>query len=200
MKNKTMLTLALCALAVCAVSRPGYAALPSPRIPGMDYIALADAVPLSSDEMGNLRGGFIDPTGLIYNFAVNVQTALNGAEVFTRSLNISPSGPNGQMQATSTSSLLPKNIPSGFNVGVIGNGTGVTVSNTSGNVATFLNQTAAGAPASIIISTGSGLNAAQSVNATLTLRNISSIARFVHSMAPQTAAMAQHTALRSLGF
>ena len=107
MKNKTMLTLALCALAVCAVSRPGYAALPSPRIPGMDYIALADAVPLSSDEMGNLRGGFIDPTGLIYNFAVNVQTALNGAEVFTRSLNISPSGPNGQMQATSTSSLLP---------------------------------------------------------------------------------------------
>lgn len=205
MKTRTMLAIALCASALC-FSRSADAAL-QPMLetvsqdPGeqLDRVAMTDAMPLSSDEMSDLRGGFVDPTGLIYNFSVNVQTALNGADVFTRSINLS-SGPNGQLQASSVSNLVPGNVPTGLNVGVIGNGSGVSVTNATGGITTILNQTATGAPASIIVSTGSNLNVTQTVSATLTLQNLATITNFLHTTVGQTATMAQHTALRSIGF
>jgi len=206
MKTGTMLTVALCAAALCAVSHPAYADLRSidsldlAQNADLDRVALADAAPLSQDEMSDLRGGFIDPTGLIYNFSVNVQTALNGANVFTRSIDLSSVGPNGQLQASTSSTILPNNIPTGLNVGVIGNGSGVTVTNANGAVTTIMNQTAAGAPASIIVSTGSNLNVTQMVNATLTLQGLGAITNFLHGTVGQTAQLVQHVAMRSIGF
>ena len=175
------------------------ASLPHASLPqASERIVLAEATPLTSSEMQDMRGGFIDPSGLIYNFAVDVQTALNGVAVFTRSLTISPSGSGGQFQAAAHASLLPKNFPSNFNVTMIDNGKGVTVTDTSGNSSTVLNQSASGAPTSVIMNTSSNTNLSQSVNVTLTLKNVSSVMNFVH--ATTQAAMGQHAAMRSLGF
>ena len=175
------------------------ASLPQASLPqASERIVLAEATPLTSSEMQDMRGGFIDPSGLIYNFAVDVQTALNGVAVFTRSLTISPSGSGGQFQAAAHASLLPKNFPSNFNVTMIDNGKGVTVTDTSGNSSTVLNQSASGAPTSVIMNTSSNTNLSQSVNVTLTLKNVSSVMNFVH--ATTQAAMGQHAAMRSLGF
>ena len=94
----------------------------------MEKFVVADAPALSTHEMGELRGGFMDPTGLLYNFTVNVQTALNGAQIFTRSIVVAPDL-NGQLQATATANLIAQNIPSNLLVNLIGNGQGVNITN-----------------------------------------------------------------------
>ena len=162
-----------------------------------DNIIVADAAPLSSDEMSELRGGFIDPSGLIFNFAVNVRTDLNGALVFTRSLTVTPSGISGQLQATASNNVLPQNLPGNVSIGVIGNGNGITVTNASGQTTTILNQTAGGAPASIIVNNASNANVTQAVNVALTLKNVAAMTGFLH-MTTQSA-LAQNNVLHSLG-
>ena len=144
-------------------------------MPDLDRIALADISPLSSDDMENLRGGFVDPTGLLFNFSVNVQTAIDGAEVYTKSITVNTSGLNGQIQTAVTNSLQQNNMPTGLTIGAISGGSGVTVSNASGTVATVLSQTAAGAPASIILNTSSNINLSQTVTAALSLQSLTAI-------------------------
>ena len=124
---------------------------------------------------------------------------LNGNEVFTRSLVVAPSVGNGQLQATATTNLLPNNIPTALSVNMLGNGTGVVVTDASGHNTTVLSQTANGAPASIILNTGNDRNVTQSVNVNLTLQNMAAIMSFIHTTT-QGAAMGQHAAIRSLGF
>ena len=172
-------------------------ALPLPK-PSTERILLADANPLSSVEMNELRGGFIDPTGLIINFAVNVQTDLNGAQIFTKSFTITPSGPNGALQGVGNTNLISKNAPGNLNVGLIGNGTGILITNPNGQMTTVLNQTAAGTPSSIVMNTANNTNIAQSVAVSLALKNLSSVSNYVHTVTQS--ALAQRTALRSLGF
>jgi hypothetical protein len=163
-----------------------------------ERVVLAEADPLSTGEMGALRGGFIDPTGLILNFAVNVQTDINGAQIFTRSFTVSPLSSTGALQAVANANLLPKNLPANLSLGLIGNGQGVAITNPNGQTTTVLNQTATGAPASIVLNTSNNTTIAQSVAVTLALKNLSSISNFARS-ATQSA-LAQHTALRGLGF
>ena len=188
---------ALCAMSPAAQANP--LAGNSLVQPEADYVGVAEATPLSLGEMENMRGGFADPSGLVYRFAVNVQTLLNGIEVFTHSLVVAPSVSTGQLQATATTNFSPSNTPSGLNINMIGNGIGVVVTDSSGRSTTAMNQTANGAPASIIMNTGNDRNITQSVNVNLTLQNMTSIMNFIHTTS-QVGAMTQHSALRSLGF
>lgn len=161
-----------------------------------DIITLADADPLTDEEMQDLRGGFVDPTGLIYRFAVNVETALNGSPVFTRSLTVSPSGKSGALQASSSANLLPQNIPPNLAVAMIGNGEGIQVSDENGTT-TIMNQNAAGVPSSIILNPSSNRAISQTVGMALTLRN-TNMSTF--ATAARNAAQSARTATRTLGF
>jgi hypothetical protein len=170
----------------------------TPDASAPDTMEMADATPLSADQMGQTRGGFADPGGLIYNFAVDVQTAVNGAEVFSRSLSVSP-GINGQLQATSSGGLVPQNLPTGMNISVIGNNAGLKIANSAGQVTTtIMNQTAAGVPSSIIINTGNNQMITQTVGLNLTLPNMATIMSYVHASIPP-AALIQQSNLRSIG-
>jgi hypothetical protein len=169
-----------------------------PRVFKEEPMVLVEAKQLTTDEMQNIRGGFIDPTGMIFNFAVNVRTALNGMEIFTRSLTISPSGPHGHFEATNNTALVQPNIPSNLSANVIGSGTGVTITDTSGNTTTVLNESAGGVPSSIVFNTSSDRDIAQSVAMTLTLKNVPAFAAFSHTAAQS--ALAQSASMRSLGF
>jgi len=195
--KRTLKTATLTAIMGAAIL--GLASHPASAFPssGTAHIVLADATPLSLSEMENLRGGFADPSGLIYQFAVDVKTLLNGSEVFSRSIVVAPS--NGQLQATTASNLAPNNSAGGLSISMLGNGAGIIVTDANGNSTTALSQTANGTPASIILNTGSGRNLTQSVNISLTLQNMTSIMNFLHT-ATQGAAMAQHSSIRALGF
>lgn len=163
-----------------------------------DRIVLAEALPLRESEMKNIRGGFMDPTGLIYNFAVNVRTALEGVEVFTRSLMLSPSGANGHLQAVGHSSVFPTGIPEGLNLRLMGGGAGLSVTDASGKHTTVLNQTAAGVPTSIVLNTRNDVNLAQSVDMTLTLSSLHGLASRIN--ASVRAGLFQRTSIRPLGY
>lgn len=164
-----------------------------------ERIVLADATPLSLSEMQDIRGGFIDPTGLIYNFAVNVRTAMNGAEIFSRSIVVAPTGIHGNLQATTVANVSPQNVPDTMSVSMIGNGKGVSiVDHASGKHTTVYNQTAGGAPASIVMNTTSNQNIAQTVDVTLTLKGLAQVAGFFRASAQ--AAIMQHMGKHPLGF
>ncbi len=167
-----------------------------------DMVAMIDAeMPLSSSDMDSLRGGFADPRGLFYNFAVNVQTQVNGATIFSRALTVMPSAATGQLEATANMDLMPQNLPSGLGLSMVGNGNGVLITNPNGSHTTVLNQTAGGAPASIIMNTMNGQNIKQTVTVGLTLHNMATIMNFVHNASiAQVGALAQHSSIRNLGF
>ena len=168
----------------------------APPTPAEDKMIVADAAPLSSDDMNTVRGGFADPSGMIWRFSVNVQTQLNGSTVFERSLVVAPSS-TGQLQASANNNVITQNIPASFSVNVIGSGNGVTVTNAAGTT-TILSQTASGVPSSIIFNSASDRNVSQSVNLSLTLQNTAAITSNIRN-ANQSAAMAQHSAIRGLG-
>jgi hypothetical protein len=195
--HKTLVAVSIITSSLCGFPLSGWAALPDDA-PVSERIVVADATPLTLEEMQNIRGGFMDPTGLIYNFAVNVQTAINGAEIFSRSITVSPSGLGGQLAATASSNLFPQNLPSNFSVSMIGNGNGIVVNNTANGTTTALNQTASGVPASIVLNTSNNSNIAQTVSLALTLKNLSSVMNLAHLTIPP--ALAQNGALRGLGF
>jgi len=165
-----------------------------------EQVVLRGAQPLSEEEMQTLRGGFIDPTGLIYRFAVNVRTALNGSEIFTRSLVLASTGTRGNLQASSSANVETQNIPSSATVTMVNNsGGGVVITDSNGNKATVLNQTSNGTPSSIILNTTSGANISQTVNMTLTLKNLSSsVSALAHTIAQTPSLQVNHR--HSLGF
>lgn len=162
-----------------------------------DIIAMNDASPLSVDEMDSLRGGFVDPTGMLYQFAVDVRTTLNGIPVFSRSVVVAPSQLTGELQAMSTANV--NNAAPTVNVNAINNGRGVNITDAAGNQITAINQTAAGAPTSIILNTTNNQSVTQTVDLSLILHNTAMLTNFIHNSA-QGAASAQRNALRSLGF
>lgn len=157
-------------------------------------ITIADATELTPGEMQRLRGGFIDPTGLIYSFAVNVQTALNGTEVFTRQVVVSP-GTGGEFQGSVNNNLLARNVD-GMRVSIIKNGAGVTAVDRNGLTTTLLNETETGIPSSIVINNGNDRNIAQSVEMTLKLNSIAST--FAQTRA--AANVARRATMHDLGF
>jgi len=164
-----------------------------------DRITFAEAEPLSHEEMQGLRGGFIDPTGIFYNFAVNVRTSLEGIEIFSRNIFVSAAeSTGGRLHGTSTASLSTEDLSNALAVSMLDRGSGITVRDTKGNTAMILNETSRGVPSSIIMNTTSDLNIAQSVGLTLTLKDQSSLTAL--SQATVRAALAQRSALHMLGF
>lgn len=162
-----------------------------------DRLMIAEATPLTPEEMQDLRAGFIDPTGLIYNFAVNVRTALNGADVFTRYITVSPSI-GGSLQATTATALAAASIPEGLSVNIIGGGKGIFVVDANGDQSLILNQTPGGAPTSTVLNTISNSSIRQSVDMALTLNQLTPVMALART--PIAAALEQSMALRSLGF
>jgi hypothetical protein len=184
------------ALAEIANPRAAASMAAAPSAPAEEKIVVADAAPLSTDEMNTVRGGFADPTGMIRLFFVNVKTQLNGSTVFERSLVVAPSS-TGQLQASANNDMITQNVPASFTVNMLGNGNGVSVTNAAGTT-TILNQTTSGAPSSIIFNSASDRNVAQSVNLSLILQNTAAMTSNIRN-ANQAAAMAQHSAVRGIG-
>ncbi len=167
-----------------------------PYVEDPERIVIAEARLLAPDEMQELRGGFIDPTGLIYKFAVNVQTALNGAEIFTRTITVSPTF-DKHLQATTETALNSSNIPNNFNVLVLREGQGVSISNEDGGHSIVLNQTPGGPPISAILNTMNDSTIKQSVNMSLTINEMTPIMNSLRTSIG--AALEQNSALRSVG-
>ncbi len=164
--------------------------------PCADCIVISEAKQLALEEMQEVRGGFIDQTGLIYNFAVNVRTALNGAEVFTRTLTVSPAL-DKHLQATTATSLLTENIPKDLSVNIVGEGKGLSVANAEGGHALILNQTPKGLPISAVLNTLSNSDINQTISLTLKLNQIPPLINILSSSLGT--ALEQNTALHTLG-
>ncbi len=164
-----------------------------------DSIDVADIKPMSDSDMDNLRGGFVDPTGLIYRFSIDVQVALDGSKIYSRSFTLAPTGPSNQLQATSTTNLAAQTIPNNLNVNLLNNGSGLIITDAKGHTTSVLNQTSAGAPASIIINTADNRTISQSVKVSLTTQNTPFLAnsQLTNSIG---SALAQHSVLHSIGF
>ncbi|MGB4100291.1 MAG: hypothetical protein WBK91_00045 [Alphaproteobacteria bacterium] len=138
--------------------------------PGLDNgqeIVLA-AQNLSRDEMAGLSGGFIDPNGFIYRFAVNVQTQLDGMLLFVRSFVLETV--NNQLQVAENShQLYDQNLGDGKQAAVTGNGDAVVITDGQGGQTVAQNQLSNGLPSSVINNTANGMNIAQSVGLDLTI-------------------------------
>lgn len=139
----------------------------------MDELTLAEAEVLSTSDMGQLRAGFVDPSGYLVSFAVDVRTTIDGSLMFVRSLVLSMV--NGQFQTTDSSQLVSGGIPTGATANLIDDGKGVSITDENGNT-TLLNQTAQGTFANVILNAASNRDIAQNMNINIVLGNMQTIA------------------------
>lgn len=164
-----------------------------------DQVTLTEAAELlSPTEMKDLRGGFIDTTGLICNFAVNVETLINGIEVFTKNITVAATGTGSELQASANATLALQNLSSALKVSFENDGSGLTIAGANGQTTTVINQTSGGAPSSIVINTADNTDITQSVSVSLTLATQAAVAKYVNATA-RTALM-NRVSIRSLGF
>lgn len=138
-----------------------------------DELRIADAQIVPDSEMGELRAGFMDPSGFLLKFAVDVKSQIDGALTFVRSL-VLQHDHNGHLQASTSTELLSQNLPEGTTANVIDNGKGIVISNGSGQT-TILNQTSSGALTNMIVNTANNVDVSQTMNIDLVLQNVSSI-------------------------
>jgi len=163
-----------------------------------DEIVIADAEVMRPSDMEEARAGFIDPTGLIYRFAVDVRTRVDGIVSYSRSLVVEP-GTGGHLQASSTAQIQEApNLPAGTIAAIIENGKGIVVDDENGKT-TIMNQTKTGAIASIIMNAADNRVVSQTVDVNVMLRNITSMV--AHNMASSAmSALAQSINARRMGF
>lgn len=136
-----------------------------------DEIVIADAEVLHTTDMEDLRGGWIDPTGLIYRFAVDVHTHVDGIVSYARSL-VLQAGIDGHLQATSSTQLQEApNLPTGTIANIIDEGKGLVVSDDSGTT-TILNQTQSGALANVIMNSANNRVVSQTMDISIVLNNL----------------------------
>lgn len=134
--------------------------------PDDDIAMLSETIP--AEEMAGLSGGFIDASGFIIRFAVDVRAQIDGALLFLRSFVLDQV--NGKLQATDDSfKLLSENLPNGSQAAVVNDGGGVIITNAQGDQTVVLNENAKGLPSSIVNNTANGLNLSQTVALDLTL-------------------------------
>lgn len=156
-----------------------------------DRIVLAEAA-LPEDTMDETRGGFIDSSGMIYSFAVDVRTQIDGAITLTRQITLT-AGQGGQLAAASNVDLTNN---SGALATLIGNGQGLSVTSNSG-VTTVLNQTASGTLASIVMNTANNRQIVQTIDLNLVLKNVPSLA--MANLGNTISGLAQGAHLQSVG-
>lgn len=145
-----------------------------------DEVVLAEAQILPDKEMAELRAGFIDPTGFIYKFAVDVQSHVNGALMFVRSLVLQP-GLNGHFEATKNTQLLAENLPDNTKADVLDQGAGVVLTSEEGKT-TLLNQTSNHSFTNVILNTANNRIVSQTMNIDLVLQNMKIIMAHVSSI------------------
>lgn len=180
---------------------------------------LAGAIEVADADMGDVRGGFIDPTGMIFRFAVDIKSQIDGALMFVRSLvlqhtdtiheavqqSVHASLPKSEgssgLVASSSSEVIQENIPQGTDVKVMENGSGLVISNSQGQT-TLINQTEAGAFSNVIMNTADNRIITQTMNIDLVLQNmtnvINSVADIRSRMAP--AGLGQIAHMHTIGF
>lgn len=194
MITRTTLRTALALAMLAAYSVPANA------MDASDSISLAGATHISDQEMSTMRAGFFDPTGLIFSFAVDVQTQIDGALKFIRSI-VMKTNPTGQMTASSTASIQTNTLPTASVATVVDNGRGVTVSDSKGTT-TVLNQTDTGTLASVVVNTADNRQISQQIDINLVLkgaevsRYLSHGSRYRHSIN----GINQMSRMRGLGF
>lgn len=161
---------------------------------------VAEAEQLPDAVMNEMRAGFIDPSGMIYRFAVDVRTEMDGALAFVRSI-VLQADPQGQLQATNTMQLLSQNLPAGAVANVLNNGGGLAITDKNGNT-TLLNQTPTGALANVIINTADNRNITQTMNIDIVLNHVQTIAGAANAghIPPALAGLAQGAHMHKLGF
>lgn len=135
-----------------------------------DNVLLTGAKRISDKDMDNMRAGFIDPSGMIYRFAVDVKTQIDGAITFVRSIVMMPDI-NGHLSATSNTQFGNSNMQNGVVANVINNGRGVSVSDSKGKT-TVLNQTDSGALASIVLNSADNRLITQSMDINIVLQGV----------------------------
>lgn len=137
-----------------------------------DHLSFAEAELVSAQDMGEMRAGFIDPTGLIFKFAVDVKSHIDGALMFVRSLVLEPMKGSHEMQiVTNNSQAMPENLPQGTAVDVIKSGAGVVVSNENGKT-TIINQPSSGIFSNVILNSANNRDISQTMNIDLVLQNV----------------------------
>lgn len=139
-----------------------------------ETLLMADASPLSSAQMDETRGGFMDPSGLFVSFAVDVRTLVDGSVAFVRSLVLAPDAA-GTLHATITAETMPQNLPGQMTITQVSGGKGVIIADDQGRT-TALNQTPQGLFANIIMNTASNRNVTQNMDISIVLKNMHSLA------------------------
>lgn len=151
-----------------------------------DVVQLAEAQIVPLTEMDTMRAGFIDPTGLIFRFAVDIRSRIDGALLFARSIVLQRHQNNDALQAvnntvpsskelhitSNTQQLVEQNIPEGNMAKVLGNGAGIVLSDAKGGQTAILNQVSSGAFSSVITNTADYRAISQTLNIDIVLQNI----------------------------
>ncbi len=148
-------------------SVPALAATPSPDTsPSPAPSAFMNRTGLSDADMDMLRGGF-ELQGVNISLGAQLNTYLNGQLVLATTLNWTTGGSN----ATSTVALTPANeavlqsvVTSGGTFGMSSSGGQAYITN---NGQTLLYQNAANGLQNMLVNTASGVNATQTINATV---------------------------------
>ena len=167
-----------------------------------DSVQLAEARIVSDAELGVMRAGFIDPTGMIYRFAVDVESQIDGALTFVRSLVLQPDGANGQMAATTSSQLVAGALPEGTTAQVVNGGEGVLMTSQDGRYTALFNRGSSGNIANVIFNTADNRNISQTVNIDIALQNVSAVMGQLSALGNVNAAanMYQSSRMHTLGF
>ena len=159
-----------------------------------DAVMLTDAAIIPDSEMAEMRGGFFDIGGIIYRFAVDIRTQVDGALDFVRKIEVVN---NGKGFDSNTMTAL---VDGGKGAQVTGNGTALIVPGQNGSTV-IMNQNGNGTPSSIIINTADNADITQTVNIDLTLQSSASVLSALSGAAADlTLAMQQLNALQSIGF
>jgi hypothetical protein len=202
------------------VTHSGNAAMVVAILAEPSELDLVGAIEVADADMGQVRGGFFDPTGLIFRFAVDIKSQIDGALMFVRSLVLQHTdtihdsvqqsvqaslpkseAPDSGLVASSSSEVIQQNIPQGTEVKVMENGSGLVISNSQGQT-TLINQTAEGAFSNVIMNTADNRIITQTMNVDLVLQNmtnvINSVADIRNRMAP--AGLSQISHMHTIGF
>lgn len=135
-----------------------------------DHIIMAEASVVSSQDMGEMRAGFMDASGLMFKFAVDIKAQVDGALMFVRSL-VLETVKSGGFHVASSSQVMPENLPTGTSVDVVNNGAGVVVSGDEGKT-TMLNQPSNGVFSNVILNAANNRDIAQTMNIDLIVQDV----------------------------
>ncbi len=173
MKNKMVNGRPLLSAAIMVAALFAFAPSAQAYAPDADDAMIELSAPRLSDaEMDTMRGGFFDPTGLIFRFAVDVQTHIDGMVEFVRSIVMMPDI-KGNLVASAQADLQTVELPAGTTASMVSGGRGVVVTDEKGTT-TALNQTTQGALANIIMNTADNREITQKMDINIVLKGVES--------------------------